>query len=850
MEKRKKTIFFSLLVLFITFCGNGMIQAAVLKGSAPTHVGVGEQFQVSYTISSHDVSDIRLSPPDGLKCIYGPTTSTSSSFQMINGKTSSNESTTFTFIFQAERAGTFTLPAASCSYRGQKVSSNKLVINVSGKSQSNGNITPSTGRQPSESYSAGRRITGSDLFILVSADKKQVYEQEPVLLTYKVYTLARLNGLDGKMPDLKNFHVQEIELPQQKNFAIESYKGKRYKTVTWSKYLIFPQVTGSLTVPSITFTGTVVQENTAIDPLEALFNGGAAYTEVQKKIVAPSIDLKVLPLPERPKDFSGGVGSFTMEATLKSQKGKTFASGEPMTLHVVVKGNGNMKLMKQPVVEFPKDFDRYDAKVKDATKLTEDGISGMITYDFLAVPRHKGKFTIPSVKLVYFDTQTRAYKTLKSQPFEIDVRQGKEMTEEEQETLRLLNTDIRHIKLGEGGRCNADSLLFGSLSYWLWLIVSFVLFVALLIVFRKRAIEAANISKMRGKRANKVATKKLRKAEALLREGRQAEFYDEVLRALWGYAGDKLNMPVEDLSKENISEKFSAKGTDGQLISQFIDALDDCEFARFAPGDAKGNMNKTYDMAASVISKIEKGLAVIVFLLMSVPLSATTKAEADSAYNAEDYTTAIRLYKAVVEKAPSADVYYNLGNAYYRCDSIPRAVLNYERALLFAPGDADIRFNLEVARRKTTDRIVPEGEMFFVGWYKEFINMTSSDGWSRVAIITFIMMLALAMLYVLAGRLVMRKVGFFGAILMLAVFILANIFAAQQKSRFQERRDAIVMSAAVSVKSTPADNGTDLFVIHEGTKVSIIDESMKDWKEIRLADGKVGWIKTSQMERI
>ncbi len=847
-----KNTFQVIFVFVCFFMPQHNVMAAVLRGVAPSQVAVGEQFQVSYTISSHDVSDIRLSVPDAFECIYGPTTSTSSSFQMINGKTSSNESTTFTYVLMANKAGTYTLPMASCSLKGQRVSSNRLTITVSNKRSNNSNITPSTGRQQSSDIRpSGSRITGKDLFILVSADKRKVYAQEPVLLTYKVYTLVGLNALDGKMPDLKNFHVQEIKLPQQKSFSLETYNGKRYKTVTWSKYVIFPQVAGKLTIPSISFTGTVVVENTSIDPFEAFFNGGAGYSEVQKKIIAPEINLQVLPLPNKPKDFSGGVGRFSISASLKSHSGGKYLSGEPLTLRVAVKGNGNMKLMRQPIVNFPKDFDKYDAKVSDNTHLTEDGIAGEMVYEFVAVPRHKGNFTIPAVKLTYFDTDAHIFKTIKTDEFHINVAQGKEMSEEEREDLRLLNTDIRYIKQGDVANIIGHDTFFGSLSYLLWIMVAFLLFVATLIVFRKRAIESANVAKVRGKNANKVATKKLKVAGRLLMESKQAEFYDEVLRALWGYAGDKLNMPVEELSKENIGDKFSKVGIADDVVEEFSETLSDCEFARFAPGDVKGNMNRTYKMAASVISKIEKSLTILIFLLLvAVPINASTKLMADSAYASEDYRQAINLYNILLKHQKSADVYYNLGNAYYRCDSISRAILCYERALIIAPGDADIRFNLELARSKTIDRIGDEGEMFFVGWYREVRNMTSVDGWARVGLIAFWLMLSLLMLYLLNNRMYLRKIGFFGALLMLLLFVCSNIFAYQQRQDMLERRDAIIMSVATGVKSTPRENGTDLFVLHQGTKVRIIDDTMKDWKEVRIADGKRGWVATSQMERI
>jgi tetratricopeptide (TPR) repeat protein len=385
-------------------------------------------------------------------------------------------------------------------------------------------------------------------------------------------------------------------------------------------------------------------------------------------------------------------------------------------------------------------------------------------------------------------------------------------------------------------------------------------FITLFVIFRQRAIDNANVTKMRGKKANKVATKRLKQAAKLMTDGKASAFYDEVLRALWGYVGDKLNIPVEQLSHDNISQKLSERSVDADTIALFIGALDECEFERYAPGDPKGNMNKVYDKAMTAISQIEglmkhrrsaKASAVLLLLLM-LPLgaSAVTKAEADSAYVRGEYQQAITDYEALLKQGGSAELYYNLGNAYYRTENITKAVLNYERALLLSPGDRDIRFNLQIARSKTIDKIVPESEMFFITWYRALVNLMSVDAWARVALISLTLVIVLLLVYLFASRIWLRKVGFFGGILLLAVFVFSNLFAWQQKQNLLFRKGAIVVSPSVTVKSTPAKNGTDLFVLHEGTKVDITDASMRGWLGIRIADGKEGWVERKQLEEI
>ena len=852
--KRLTTIFGLLLAAVVAM-------AQTLTGSAPSHVAVGEQFRLTYTVNTQNVSDFRAgSIPNELEVLIGPNRSMQSSYQMINGHTSSSSSITYTYIVCASKNGTYTISPAHIVVDGKTISSNSLTIKVSGSAQSNSGSSRQHRNEEEEIRDAGSQISGSDLFIKVSANKKRVHEQEPILLTYKVYTLVGLTSLRGDMPDLKSFYTQEVDLPQQKSFSVETLNGRTYKTTTWSQYVMFPQTTGKLEIPSITFEGIVVQQNRNIDPFEAFFNGGSGYVEVKKKIQAPGIEIQVDPLPERPANFSGGVGKFNVSAQLDKTETK---ANDPISMRIIVSGTGNLKLIKQPVVNLPKDFDKYEPKVTDKSKLTTNGIEGSMVYDLLIVPRHQGKYEIPPVEFTYFDTAENAYKTVKSESFTLDVAKGSgagAVNDFSGQDLQELNKDIRYIKTGSTNQHSLNDFFFGSSAYWISLCLLAMVFVSLFVIFRQRAIDNANVTKARGKKANKVATKRLKKASRLMADNKPGEFYDEVLRALWGYVGDKMNIPVEQLSHDNISMRLAERNVDETVISQFIGALDECEFERYAPGDPKGNMNKVYEKAMTAIEKIEGSMkkrrtaakATVLLLLLFLPLSghAVTKAEADSAYIRGQYQQAIKDYEMLLKQGASADLYYNLGNAYYRSENITRAVLNYERALLLSPGDRDIRFNLQIARAKTIDKIVPESEMFFFTWYRSLVSLMSVDAWAWTALIALALLIVLLLVYLFSERIWLRKIGFFGGFVLLILFALSNLFAWQQKQDLLFRKGAIVISPSVTVKSTPAKNGTDLFILHEGTKVSITDGTMKGWMGIRIADGKEGWIESNMIEEI
>ena len=301
--------YYSLFIICF-LCGYNLLQAQSISVSAPARISAGENFRLSYIVNTDNVDEFRVGNiPSGLEVIAGPYTSQQSSYQMVNGHTSSSSSITFTYTLYANKNGSYVIPEAHAVINGRKIKSKTVKIVVAGQAQ-NGGGAPSMhhDNESSRTRSAGSAITGNDLFVKVSASKRRVHEQEPILLTYKVYTLVELTQLEGKMPDLTGFHTQEVKLPQQKSFHVENVNGRPYRCVTWSQYVMYPQMTGKLQIPSITFKGIVVQQNRNVNPFEAFFNGGSGYVEVKREIIAPGVSLQVDPLPKRPANFSGGVG--------------------------------------------------------------------------------------------------------------------------------------------------------------------------------------------------------------------------------------------------------------------------------------------------------------------------------------------------------------------------------------------------------------------------------------------------------------------------------------------------------------------------------------------------------------
>lgn len=605
----RQLIFFLLLAITVL-----PIQAkndVTLVAEAPDVVVSGDQFRLTFTVNTQKGKDFLAPSISGFDVLMGPSRSQQSSTQIINGKVSSSSAITYTYILMAGKEGTYTIPAASIEVDGKGIFSNALTIKVLPPDQSAGNQQSGQGQSnSSRGQIAGGKISDKDLFITATAAKTTVYEQEAILLTYKVYTLVNLRQLYGKMPDLKGFHTQEIELPQQKTFSLEHYNGRNYNTTIWSQYVLFPQQTGKLEIPSITFEGIVAQQTISDDPFDAFFNGGG-YIEVKKKIVTPKVTINVKPLPAKPDNFSGGVGEFTLSSSINAKEVKT---NDAVTIKLTIKGAGNMKLINTPEVKFPEDFEIYDPKVTNNFDVSRAGLSGTQTIEYLAIPRHAGDFTIPQVEFTYFDLKSQAYKTLKTEEYHLKVAKGKGNADQviadftNKENVKVLGQDVRFIKLGDTELLPKGKVFFGTTGYWLGYIIPFVIFVVLVIFFRKQAAENANIAKVKTKKANKVATKRMKLAGKLLAENKKNEFYDEVLKALWGYISDKLSIPVSQLSKDNIEAELMRYGVSDEVTKTFIDALNECEFARYAPGNENEAMDKVYAASVEAISKMENSI--------------------------------------------------------------------------------------------------------------------------------------------------------------------------------------------------------------------------------------------------
>lgn len=598
------------LLLFISVIGNVLADDVTFVASAPKSVVLGQRFRLTYTVNTTDAKEPVIADMPDFDILSGPNISTQQSYSSVNGKTTSSVSVTFTYILLPKSEGDFTIQPAKINAEGKEITSNSLSIKVLPEDKTSSAAQNSDRRQGGNTSA---NISNDDLFMRATLSKTKVYEQEAVLLTYKVYSAVNLTNLSFPTPELKGFNIQEVELPQEKQFELEHYNGRNYNTIVWRQFVLFPQQSGKLEIPSLDFEAVVaVQNRRSVDPFEMMFSGFSGYVEVKKVLKTKPLSLEVEKLPfGKPADYSGGVGEFTIGSTINNTKLKT---NSEFTLKVIVKGTGNMRLLGNPQFELPTEFESYDPVIENNFRLTANGFKGEKVYEYLITPKASGTYTIPSAHLSFFNTSTGSYETLKTQEYTVEVEKGSEAavtlidnTQINKEKGKVLASDIRHIKYGNEGKAE-KSIFFGSSRYMLSYAISLLLVLLFLVIYHKKVAENANTSLVRTKKANKVATRRLKVAKTLMKENKVNEFYDEILKAMWGYTSDKLSIPMSQLSKENIASTLLSRGVSDELVTEFQEILSEGEFARYAPGDKEAAMERLYTMSINVISKMENSI--------------------------------------------------------------------------------------------------------------------------------------------------------------------------------------------------------------------------------------------------
>lgn len=855
----------------------------VIRVEAPDVVAVNEQFNVTFIIEGEkSPSDFQWSSGDDFQLVWGPQKGSSSSIQIINGKRSSSHQTTFTYILIPKATGTFQLPAATALLSGNRISSTQASIQVvsdgASSSQSSGqNGGKSSGGGQTSSTGSGE-ISSNDLFMRLSLSRMEVVIGEPITATLKIYQRANVVGFENaKFPTFNGFWSQETYVPNNIEFKRESLDDKIYNTAVLRTYVLIPQQSGTITIDPAELV-CLVNIRTAPSTSNSLFDSffQDEYRTIRKRVTTPAVKVKVNPLPAgQPASFGGGVGNFGISARLTTDNLKTH---DAASLIITVSGRGNVALLEEPKVNFPPDFEIYDTKTTENTDKSNGGTSGSKSFEYPFIPRSHGDFTIDPVEYSYYDVNAGKYVILRTEPLHVKVAKGKGGDSTpvttvnsgvERKDVKSLADDIRFIFTGKPGLSGSGSFFVGSVFFWILLALMILGATSVYLAFRKVAAMRADVAGTKNRRATKMAQKRLKLAGEYLDKNLYTAFYEELHKALIGFVSDKLNMDMSEISKDNIASALTEGGVSEEQTKAFTDLLDACEFARYSPDGGNEAMRSHYDAALKVISSIDSGLktggkslrkvVTVVTLLLSLGTSMNIQAkDLDSlwtagvqAYTDGKFSDASAAWTSIEESGQkSAKLYYNLGNAWFKQGNYPKAILNYERALRLDPSYSDARYNLEFTSNFVQDEIEPVPEFILKSVARKVCYVMGSNAWAVIFLVLLAAALVMGLLFLLGSSVGKRRAGFYCGIVLLLLSAGALSFSIWQKSDSVKTDTAIVMSPVSSVKSSPSSGSSkDLFVIHEGTKVTILDE-VGSWKNIALADGRQGWITSNELEVI
>lgn len=859
--------------------------AQTLKVEGPGVVAADETFRIVFTADGR-MSDFEWPGTDDFDVVWGPQKGSMSSTSIVNGKRTSTHQETVTYLLQPRKTGTFTLPGATASVDKNSVSSSTLKIEVvaaggqtqtqpqgnSGGSQSGQQTQPE--RRENNDPAVTGTVSNQDIFLRLTLNKTNVVKGEPITATLKLYTRTDIAGFeDIKFPTFNGFWSKETVTVNNLEFNRENVNGTIYNAALVRQYALIPQQSGTLTIDPAEMVCQLRVRTSSGSPLSIFDDFFDQYQTIRKRISTPSIQVKVRDLPAgAPASFAGGVGDFKVSAKMSKEGIK---SNEAASLIVTISGNGNLSMLEAPKVDFPPDFEVYDLKSTDKTSAS--GTSGSKTFEFPFIPRSHGDFVIPSIEYTYYDNAHGKYVTTSTGDIPVSVEKGEEIAGggvavagSNRQSVRSLSEDIRYIALGDGHLRKKDRFFAGSpLFYALMLAIFLAVFIVDRLLRFSRA-RRADVAGSKNRRANRMARARLKSAESYLKQGLGGAYYEELHKALTGYVSDKLMIPAADLSKDTISEKLRERGVRDESIAALTGLIDQCEFARYAPESEQRQMENEYNEALNVISDIESQLknpkaasgkkvagATLLVLLLSLALPAAAQEDVSSlwekageAFAAGQWQNALNCYQMIEgEGLVSDDLYYNIGNTFLKLQDNAHAILYYERALKLNPSHEDAAHNLEIVRQMTLDKIDEVPDFILVSWFHNLRQGLSANAWAWITLGLLLLAGILLTVFRSGAPRSLRKVSFILSCIVLVLAIFTFIFSLQQKRAVTRQDSAIVTAPVCSVKSSPAEGGKTVFVLHEGTKVRLLDD-VGDWARIEIADGRQGWAQGSTFEII
>ena len=598
--KRVKNILVILISLFCFIVADAAkVSMQVEMPRGKRGIGVGDTFWISVKLTDIDSKLSQPSNVPGAKLVYFSQTGRSSQSTIVNGNFSHTTSVTYTMTLKAEKEGNFKFGPLTVD----GIKSNTVSYSIGKKdtslSQSGGQSSSSQDDQNGPKF-IGK---GDDkLFLRANVSKTSAFEQEALVYTIKLYSSYAGVKFAGatSAPTFDGFVIEESKI-NTIQMDYETYNGKTYATAEIARYIIFPQTTGDLKVLGNTYTISVNSQEYYKDPD---WGHLTINRPVNLNVKPNDLIVKVKPLPSpRPANFSGGVGEFEIKSELQNSKLKT---NHAASIVYSISGSGNLKYLKLPDLNniFPSQLEVYSRSVKENISVNSSNTVGDISFDYSFMPLEEGEYAIPSVELVYFNPSTGKYETKQAKGYNVEVTKGEVSSKSQKKDRLVYNTKLEDVGVNK----SSTKLIVDSLSYWLWYIVPILLLIIAISIYRRRINDLADIDLLKSKKANKVARKRLKKAEICLRAKDVDKFYDEILSAMWGYIGDKLRIPISDLNRENVRQKLGDAGVNSEDLDSLISLIDECEFAKYSSSLGQISMDNVYMHACDVINKLDNSL--------------------------------------------------------------------------------------------------------------------------------------------------------------------------------------------------------------------------------------------------
>lgn len=848
MNMRRSVV--SVLCALISFCA---LAQNTIKVRTYDVVEVGEEFAISFEMKSEEApSSFEWNPGDGFKLLWGPQSQFSTQTSVINGKVSSSSNVTYSYYVEALEPGEYQLPQATAVLDGVTHKSSSYKIKVIDRADD---------------------ASEDDIFYRMEVNKSTVVKGEPLTLTFKLYdknkVLASID--DAGWPSFKGFQYQMVR-GGDLSYQRELYDGVLYNVLDIQQFNLVPQETGDLIIGpgTLSYQVTVKSNSSSMSAIDIFYGS----TIVERRVSESNpMTVKVLPLPAgAPSSFSGAVGKYSINATLSRDK---LNVGEASSLVVTLSGHGDLTLMGTPEFKVPDGLELFDHSVKD--QLSND-FNGSRQYEYPIVARKSGTYVIDPISYSYYDVSSKKYVTIRTNSFTIIVEESEKEEDmaqsyaptHKQGSVKSLDSDIRYISTKTGHFESRGEFFIGSALFRNILIFLFIAAGLTWYAVARYLRRNTDLAKSKSRKASKMAIRRLNASHKYLVAQNVAGFYDETHKALIGFISDKLDMTAGELSRDVISSLMTERCVSEQHKQTLDELLDTCEAARYSPEAGQESMSECYAKALQWIStvdfrqKIKRGNKmklplVIALITMSLSLSAKDSQGAEDLWNNANHAYAAGEWKAARESylqildmnLESAELYCNLGNAYYKEGDIAMAIVSYERSLKLDPSYDDARYNLDLLNGKIEDKLENNSEFFLTSCLRSISYLFDSDTWAIIFLVLIAGTLTAAVVFMISDERRNKIISFFVALTLLLVSLGSLSFSIWQKKEYQSSDKAIVVVDAVMIKSTPTEvSDKDLFELHSGAKVTILESNDQGWSKVSLPDGRQGWLKTENIEVI